>query len=46
MLDPRKDARPGVQPIQPTRQAPAQLREDWFERTYEHVRDFLDDLFR
>jgi hypothetical protein len=45
---------PGPDPPGPPRDEPgdtsrpprARLREDWFERTYERVRGFLDQMFR
>jgi len=41
-LDAQRDAQPILRPVAT---ASAQLREDWFERTYERVRNFLDEMF-
>ena len=42
-VDPRRPAAP-----EPAKQPhpPSGLREDWFDRTFEQLRGFLDEMFR
>ena len=48
LRDPRKAGRPTLRPVAEgdDNDPSARRREDWFDRTFEQVRCFLDDMFR
>ena len=48
LRDSRPASRPKLRPVGDSDEIDASVRqrEDWFDRTFEHVRGFLDEMFR
>ena len=48
LLDSRPASRGTIRPVADNEEADAaaRLREDWFDRTFQQVRGFLDEMFR
>lgn len=48
LLDARPAGRGAIRPVADNEEpdAAARLREDWFDRTFQQVRGFLDEMFR